>query len=285
MGKLAILAGGGELPHIGMKEAILAGEDPLFFSLIESDFYPGEFANRTLPVHVSQVGKILKLLKEKKITELLMLGKVKKELLFQDLKFDLKALSILAKTINRNDYPIFLAVAEEIEKLGIKVISQKKYLTSLLLPEGRYTNSKLSKQLIDDVQFGLSYAKKIAELDIGQLVVVHDKSVIAVEAVEGTDETIQRAGRYLKKSKSGVVCKAGKRIQDERFDLPTIGVHTLKTMVENDCRTLCIEENQTIVVNPTEVIAFANKANINIIVLGNSDPVNVNAKQKKVKHH
>ncbi|MGJ4733887.1 LpxI family protein [Leptospira levettii] len=281
-GRLAIIAGGGELPHIGMMEALASGEDPLFLGLIESDFSPRGHESRTIPVHITQVGKILKTIQKEKISRILMLGKVRKDLLFQKLKFDLKALSILAKTINRNDYPIFLAIADEFEAMGVKVISQKIYLQSLLLKEGRYTPQKFSTQELKDIEFGMFYAEKMADLDIGQMVVVSDESVIAVEAVEGTDETIRRGGFYTKKKGDAVICKSPKAKQDERFDLPTIGIHTFQVMLESGCKTLCIREGETLVVNPKETIEFATKHKLNFCVLGKNGSKVLNGSQKKV---
>ncbi|MDF3820205.1 UDP-2,3-diacylglucosamine diphosphatase LpxI [Leptospira sp. 96542] len=281
-GRLAIIAGGGELPHIGMKEALAAGEDPLFLAIKESDFEPREFIDRTIPVHITQVGKILKTIKHEKIKRILMLGKVRKDLLFQKLKFDLKALSILAKTINRNDYPIFLAIADEFESMGVKVISQKTYLQSLLLPEGRYTPKKFSKDELKDIGFGMMYAEKMADLDIGQMVVVCDESVIAVEAVEGTDVTIRRGGEYTKKKGNAVVCKSPKSKQDERFDLPTVGIHTFQVMLESGCKTLCIREGETLVVDPERVVEFASKHKLNFSVIGKSGTKVLNGNQKKI---
>ncbi|MCZ8344097.1 MAG: UDP-2,3-diacylglucosamine diphosphatase LpxI [Leptospira sp.] len=281
-GRLAIIAGGGELPHIGMAEALAAGEDAVFFGLIESDFEPREYSERTFPVHITQIGKILKLLQKEKVTRVLMLGKVRKDLLFQKLKFDLKALSILAKTINRNDYPIFLAIADEFESMGIKVVSQKLYLKSLLLSEGRYTPKKFNNQELKDIDFGMEYAKKMADLDIGQMVVVCDESVIAVEAVEGTDETIRRGGQYTKKKGGAIVCKSPKSKQDERFDLPTIGIHTFQVMLESGVKTLCIREGETLVVNPKAVVEFATKHKLNFSVIGKSGTKILNGSQKKI---
>ncbi|TGL45871.1 LpxI family protein [Leptospira perdikensis] len=281
-GRLAIIAGGGELPHIGMKEALLAGEDALFLGLIESDFTPREHSARTIPVHITQVGKILKLIQKEKITRILMLGKVRKDLLFQKLKFDLKALAILARTINRNDYPIFLAIADEFEAMGVKVISQKIYLQSLLLPEGRYTPKKFNSQELKDIDFGMFYAEKMADLDIGQMVVVCDESVIAVEAVEGTDETIKRGGLYTKKKGDAVVCKSPKAKQDNRFDLPTIGIHTFQMILESGCKTLCIREGETLVVDPKAAIEFATKHKLNFCVLGKGGSKVLNGNQKKI---
>ncbi len=282
MGRLGIIAGGGELPHIGMKEALASGEDPLFLGLKESDFLPREHGNRTIPVHITQVGKIMKIIKQEKLGRILMLGKVRKDLLFQGLKFDLKALSILAKTINRNDYPIFLAIADEFESIGVKVISQKIYLQSLILSEGRYTPKKFHKDELKDIHFGMGYAEKMADMDVGQMVVVCDESIIAVEAVEGTDETIRRGGLYTKKKGTAVVCKSAKSKQDERFDLPTIGLHTLVTMKESGCKTLCIREGETLVVNPQEVIDYASKNKINFAVYGPNGIRGLSGSQKKI---
>jgi DUF1009 family protein len=282
MSRLGIIAGGGELPHIGMTEALASGEDPLFLALKESDFVPREHAQRTIPVHITQIGKILKTIKQEKISRILMLGKVRKDLLFQGLKFDLKALSILAKTINRNDYPIFLAIADEFESMNVKVISQKIYLQSLLLGEGRYTPKKFDRQELKDISFGMGYAEKMADLDVGQLVVVCDESIIAVEAVEGTDATIIRGGEYTKKKGTAVVCKSAKSKQDERFDLPTIGVHTLEVMKASGCRTICIRQGETLVVNPKEVINYASKNKINFAVFGASGTKGLNGGQKKI---
>ncbi len=283
MSRLGIIAGGGELPHIGMNEALASGEDPIFLGLKESDFSPREHSKRTIPVHITQIGKILKTIKQEKISRILMLGKVRKDLLFQGLKFDLKALAILAKTINRNDYPIFLAIADEFESMGVRVISQKIYLRSLLLSEGRYTPKKFGKEELRDISFGMHYAEKMADLDIGQMVVVCDESVIAVEAVEGTDATIQRGGAFTKKKGSAVVCKSAKSKQDERFDLPTIGLDTMKVMFESGCKTICIKEGETLVVNPTEVIGFATKHKLNFAVYGPSGIGGLNGSQKKIK--
>lgn len=116
MGKLGILAGAGELPHIGMKEALAAGEDPILFSIIESDFHVGIYGDRNIPIHIVKIGTLLKLCKRHNVDRLLLLGKVKKEIIFKNLKFDLKAIALLARMINRHDYSIFKTVADEFAK-------------------------------------------------------------------------------------------------------------------------------------------------------------------------
>ncbi|TGK01047.1 LpxI family protein [Leptospira semungkisensis] len=282
MGRLGILAGGGNLPQIGMREAIAAGEDPIFLSIAESDFKPGDYPDRVVPIRIAKIGGLLKACKTNKIDRLLLLGKVKKEIIFKSLNFDLKAIALLARMVNRHDYSIFKTVAEDFEKEGINIISQKTYLKSLLLPEGRYTKKSLDKKQLGDVEFGMEYAEKIAHLDIGQAVVVVDKSVLAVEAVEGTDQAIRRGGQFAKKRKA-VVCKSSKPSQDDRFDLPTVGADTLKTMSESNCDILALREGETIVVNPAEFISLAEKLKIHILSIGRGNVSKINSSQKKLR--
>ncbi|EMY77183.1 PF06230 family protein [Leptospira weilii serovar Ranarum str. ICFT] len=282
MGRLGILAGAGELPHIGMKEALSAGEDPIFLSIIESDFHAGNYGDRNLPIHIVKIGALIKLCKKHNIDRLLLLGKVKKEIIFKNLKFDLKAIVLLARMINKHDYSIFKTVSDEFAKEKIEIISQKTYLQSLFLPEGRFTKKTLNKKELEDVAFGMEYAEKMAGLDIGQTVVVLDKSVLAVEAVEGTDLAIQRGGSYAKKGKA-TVCKSSKLHQDHRFDLPTVGENTLKTMYENNCTTLALRTGETIIVHPKEFINLAEKLKIHILSIGNGNLTKINSTIKKIR--
>lgn len=269
MSRLGIIAGGGELPFIALKEALSLGEDPILLGLKESDFDPDKEKSRTIHVHLTKIGSILKICKKENITRILLTGKVRKDLLFKGLKFDLKALSILAKSLNRNDHPIFLAVADEFKKYNIHFESQKKFLSSLLLQEGRYTKNKLSSEELLDIEFGMKYAKIIADLDIGQTVVVNSQSIVAVEAAEGTDETIIRAGSLTRKKGGSIVCKSSKSSQDYRFDLPTVGIQTLEVLIKAGCKTLAIRENETIVIRPEETIQFADKNKLNLVCYGN----------------
>ncbi|HMW05639.1 MAG TPA: UDP-2,3-diacylglucosamine diphosphatase LpxI [Leptospiraceae bacterium] len=279
MGRLGIIAGAGDLPHIAMREAIRQGEDPIFFSILESDFHPGDFKERCMPVYITQIGKIFKLCKKNNVDRILLLGKVKKEIILKTYRFDLKTITILAKMLNQNDYTFFEVAAKEFDKEKIQIISQKTYLKPLLLPEGRYTKSKLSKSKLEDIEYGMNMAHNLATLDIGQTVVVTQKMILAVEAIEGTDETIKRGGE-LSRKKGAVVCKSTKANQDERFDLPTIGIDTLQNMHSSGCDTIAIRANETIVVNPKEFIQEANKLKINFISYSGPESHKYNAEKK-----
>lgn len=282
MGRIGIIAGGGELPHIAMKEALERGEDPLFLAVRESEFHAGNFTERVIPIYITQIGNVIKICKKNQIDRLILLGKVNKDILLKSYKFDLKAILILAKMLNKNDYTFFEVVAKEFEKEKISILSQKLFLTSLLLPSGRYTKHKLSKKEWEDIEYGMNLASKLADLDIGQSVVVLDKMALALEAIEGTDECIRRGG-VLSRKKGAVLCKSSKPNQDERFDLPTIGKSTLEIMHEYNYKTLAFRSLETIVVNPKEFIELAEKYKINIISFSSNLTLEmVNKKMEKV---
>lgn len=264
MGRLGIIAGAGELPHIGMAEAISSGEDPIFLSIKESGFLPGEYADRDYPFYITKIGDLFKLCQKNNIDRLVLLGKVNKEIVLKNYKFDLKALAMMAKMLNRNDYSFFKILEEELNKLKIEIISQKVYLRPLLLPEGRYTKKKIDTKILKDIEYGMDFAFKIAEMDLGQTVVVYNHMVMAVEAIEGTDECIKRGGN-LSKLKGSVVCKSSRLNQDDRFDLPTIGNQTLQIMKSVNCSAIAIRANDTIVINPKEFIMEAERLKIHFI--------------------
>jgi DUF1009 family protein len=213
------------------------------------------------------------------VDRLLLLGKVKKDIILKTYRYDLKAITLLAKMLNQNDYSFFEIAAKEFAAAKISILSQKTFLKSLLLPEGRYTKAKLSKSKLEDVEFGMNIAHNLATLDIGQTVVVTQKMVLALEAIEGTDETIKRGG-LLSRNKGAVVCKSTKLGQDERFDLPAIGTETLQHMHSTGCDTIAIRANDTIVVNPKEFITQANKLKINFISYSGPESNKYNAEKK-----
>lgn len=269
MGRLGIIAGGGDLPHIAMKEALAKGEDPFFLAVQESEFQAREFSARVLPIYITQIGKVIKTCKKHSIDKLILLGKVNKDIILKSYKFDLKAILLMAKMLNKNDYTFFEVVAKEFEREGISILSQKTYLQSLLLSPGRYTSARLSQKEWEDILYGMELASKLADLDIGQSVVVMDKMALALEAIEGTDECIHRGGR-LSRSKGATLCKSSKPTQDERFDLPTVGTATLKIMKDYNFKTLALRSFQTIVVNPKEFLELAEKFKIHIVSYENS---------------
>ena len=259
--KIGLLAGYGELTvdaAVNIKNqnhelVVLA-----FNETINQDL--STYADKLYTVSVGQPGKILKILKKEQIKHVAFVGKVNKTLLYSNLKLDLTAVKELVKLKNRNDDTIMYAVVDFFNRNGITVIKQTEILNNLLTDEKVLSKKKPSKPQWEDIKYGYKIAKEIGSLDIGQTVVVKNKAVMAVEAIEGTDKAIERGCRLAKKN--AVVVKVAKPDQDERFDVPTVGVDTLKNLFDNNGEVLAIESGETFVVNIDECIEYANKKSL-----------------------
>ena len=169
------------------------------------------------------------------------------------------------KLRSKHDHSILEAVASEFAKDGIQLISPINYVKELMAMKGCLTKRQPTDREMADIEFGWKMAKDIARLEIGQCIIVKDKVVLAVEAIEGTDQTIKRGGK-LGRGKV-VVIKLSKKNQDERFDLPTIGAETIKCLIESGGSTLAIESEKTIILDKDEIVELADKNNISIIAL------------------
>ncbi len=260
--KLGLIAGHGCLPTIAANNAYNKNIDLQIYSTSKdknrNKEYNPKLHHLINKISITRLGSVIKQLKKDQISDVLFLGKIDKKDIFKNLLFDKTTLSILKSLINRNDNTIFDRVLKEFEKHNLNIISQRKFLKNLVLPKGTYSKKQPSKADWEDIQYGMFYAKKMSSLDIGQTIVTRDKSIIAVEAIEGTDECIRRAGNLIYK-KHGIVCKAERKKQDDRFDIPTIGLQTMKVMKESGCQILVIEANKTLVVTPEKIKEMVNK--------------------------
>lgn len=215
-------------------------------------------------IKVGQLGKLIKILKTEGIKDAAMVGGIKKTIMFSDVVPDFQAISLVAKLRTLNDDVLLRAVAEAIEKEGITIHSSTIFLDELLSPPGCLTKKVPDKKEMRDIEFGWEIAKAIGKLDVGQTIVVKDQVVLAVEAIEGTDEAIRRAGN-LGKRNGLVVIKVSKPQQDLRFDVPAIGPGTITTMQEAGAKVLAVESKKTLLIDKEELIRAANKAGIIII--------------------
>lgn len=214
-------------------------------------------------VKVGQLGKLIKTFKEHEVSDVLMAGGIKKTRLFAGGMPDMRALSLLARMIHKKDDSLLRAVAEELESEGITVRESTLYLDNLLAQPGLLTRRKPTKEEQQDIEFGWQMAKEIGKLDIGQTVVVKDQAVLAVEAIEGTDEAIRRGGRLC--GKGAVVVKICKPQQDLRFDLPAVGLQTIQSLNEVKASCLALEAGKTIILDRDQVISEADRAGICIV--------------------
>lgn len=254
---IAIIAGFGELPVLAAKNIKDSGHKLIVIKLqgLASDKI-NEFADKAYEIGIGQPGLLLKTLANEKVTEVLFLGKVFKTALYENFKFDLVALKILTRLRNRKDDTIMLAIVEEIENKGFKVISQAQFLQNVIAHKGVYGSIKPNPEQSEDIKFGCEVAKAIGELDIGQTVVVKEKAVMAVEAIEGTDEAIKR-GCLLTKKGGAVIVKTAKPNQDLRFDIPTIGPNTLLNIANYNGKVLAIEAESSFIIDLDECLKIA----------------------------
>jgi DUF1009 family protein len=264
MQRIGLIAGSGHFPGIFSKAARKKGlkvyavahvgeTDPGLETLVEAIRW----------VKIGQVRKLITFLKQNDVRDTVMVGGITKTKMFSGVRPDLTALKIVATMDHTQDDRLLRAFAGELEKEGIKVRASTFLLPELLAPEGCWTRRKPSKSEKADVQFGWRIVKEIGGLDIGQSVVVRDGSVMAVEAIDGTDATIRRGGK-LGKEKT-VVVKASKPNQDMRFDVPAVGVKTIKTMISVGASVLAVEAGKTVVFDKEEMVALANQKGISII--------------------
>lgn len=270
MNKIGLIAGNGLFPLEFARAAKAKGMEVIVVA------HDGEttpeiegIADHVLWIKVGQLGKLIKFFKEQGVKDALMAGGIKKTHLFSNLRPDLKGAALLARMIHNKDDQILRAVAQDLEAEGITVRESTLLLDNILAPTGVLTKRKPSKDERIDISFGWQMAKAIGRLDIGQTVIVKNRTVLAVEAVEGTDQAIRRGGSLGKEG--AVVVKVCKPQQDLRFDLPATGMQTIETMREVKASCLAVEAGKTIILEREKVISAANKAGIAIVAITDAD--------------
>ena len=269
--KLGLIAGMGDLPKAVASEAKRMGYNVAAIALQPpADESLKPIADEFHKISLGRFGGLMALLKKLAITDVVLAGKVPKDLLYKNKSHiipDMKAVKMLFSLRNRADDTIMKAIVREIEGLGIKVHNTTDFTKDLLVPEGVLTRRKPSKKELQDIEFGWDIAKKIGQLDIGQTVVVKDMAVMAVEAIEGTDEAIKRGGDLSKKD--AVIIKVSKPRQDMRFDVPVTGLDTLLTMKKTGARVLALETGKCIIIDMKNFISKANE--YGLVVVGTSN--------------
>jgi DUF1009 family protein len=222
---------------------------------------------------LARLGRAIRYFRRQQVDGIVMAGKVDKRVLFHPLRVlklwpDWRALHMWFSYARKNkaDDTLLLAVIREFERDGLQFASALDFCPELLVKHGFLTRKQPSASQWKDIHFGWEIAKQMGGLDIGQTIVVNDTAVIAVEAIEGTDECIRRAGLLCRRGDLTVV-KVAKPQQDRRFDVPTIGMQTIETMSEAGARCLAVEAGQTILLDEPEVVALANKLGIAIVSL------------------
>ncbi|MBI4972046.1 MAG: UDP-2,3-diacylglucosamine diphosphatase LpxI [Candidatus Omnitrophica bacterium] len=263
--KIGVIAGFGDFPREVCERAKKKGYE-ISLCGVEGEASPDleTLADKTVWVRLGEIGKLLHFFNRENVNKVILAGKIHKVgILSGKVVPDLDAIKMLASVRSFKDDSLLNAFCAYIEKRGVKIIDSTEFLKDALLDSGVLTREKPSSTEQEDIDFGFRMAKEIAGLDIGQTVVVKNKSVIAVESVEGTDQAILRGGRLAEKG--AVVVKVAKPNQDMRFDVPTIGPSTVETCQTANISVLAFEAGKTIVLHPEKVIRFANENKIAIV--------------------
>jgi hypothetical protein len=261
---LGIIAGNGVYPFVLAASARAAGVGKIVVAAFtdETDETIAGKADVIGWFRVGQLGGMLKFFREQKVPAVMMAGQIAPKNLF-DLRPDVKALLLLANLKRRNAESIFAAIAEELKKTGIDMLPATTFLEQSLATSGLIAGPKLSRREEDDIEFGWEIAKEISRLDIGQTIIVKNGTVLAVEAFEGTNEAIRRGGTLGRKD--AIMVKVSKPNQDMRFDVPVIGVETIRLAAEVGLRVIAIETGRTLLLEKDSLVALAAQKNISIV--------------------
>jgi len=255
------VAGSGSLPEVFKRSAEKLGDEVFIVGVkgitsIEAHSY--------LPL--GKVGSLVKLLEKKGINKIVLLGKFEHKLLFSHLlTLDSLALKILKRAKDKRAQSIVKALIEELEEQGFEFIDPRPYLQEILASSGLMNNVELSQEALEDGYFGFRIAKEIASLDVGQTVVVKQKVVVSVEAMEGTQETIHRAGKIA--GKGCRVIKVARKNQDFRIDVPTVGLDTLEAIRSLKADALFLEAGKVYMVDKEKLLKLGDKYRISIVGL------------------
>lgn len=265
--RVGLIAGRGRLPVLAAAGIRRAGCEPVVVALAE-EADPGIAAEavRYTEISVTELGRMAAFLREHGVRRLVMAGKVHKAPYFAGVEVDRELLAILAALPRKNDDALLGAVAGYFHSAGLTVLPQDAFLRDLLVPRGVLSRRVPDEREQADIAFGFEMAKRVGELDFGQSVVVKGRAVLAVEAVEGTDETIRRGGRYG--HGGAVLVKVSKPQQDPRFDVPTVGPDTIAAMREAGVATLAFEAEKTFLIDRASTLGQADEAGMAVVAVG-----------------
>ncbi len=264
--KLGIIAGAGELPVLLARAVVDHKRTPVIIQITKSD--PQRFAGLTDELHtcgVGQIQKIARTLLDTNVKEVVIIGKVERDILLRPFRIDATIIRVLVQNRRKNPAAIVDAALTYLESTGLIILTQDHYLRHLLPSPGVLTARKPTTNQWADIELGIRTARQIANMDIGQTVAVKNQIVLAVEAIEGTDLTIRRVGSLG--MKGIVIAKAAAEHHDFRVDVPTVGMQTLKGLKQIKAAALAVEARRTFVMNLDALIKEADRSKIAIVAV------------------
>jgi len=267
--KIGIIAGNGAYPRIFVEAARRNSPDTqLIVAAFQDETRPEllEEVDASDWFRVGQLGKPIKFFKKHGVSEVIMVGQIAPKNLF-NLRPDMKALMLLAKTPERNAESLFGAIAGELASEGITLLPATTFLEDLLPEAGHVCGPSMKQRQMDDADFGFRIAKETSRLDIGQTIVVRHGTVLAVEAFEGTNECIRRGGS-LGRGKNVMLIKVSKPNQDFRFDVPVVGPQTIETCVEAGVGAIAVEAKRVLILESEVVHELCMRHDIPLYAVG-----------------
>ncbi len=265
MKKIGLMAGWGDLPRAICIEARKMGNSIFVVGLEPlADESLREHADEIEFISVGKLGKVIKSFKKAGVKDVVLAGKVPKSLMYKSkIVPDLRAARFIMSLKDRKDDTILLALSDELGKDGLSLLETTAFTEGIMADEGVMTSVKPKKHHMKDIEFGLPIAKGIGGMDIGQSIVVKNKAVMAVEAIEGTDEAIIRGGELA--GGDAVAIKVAKPGQDLRFDVPGIGKRTISSMSSAGVSVLAVEAGACIIIDKEDVLGKADELGISIV--------------------
>jgi DUF1009 family protein len=266
---IGIIAGNRSLPLEFARLARAAGVKRIVAAAAEGETDPtlAELVDDIVWLKVGQLGKLITVFTDRKVKQCVMLGQIAPKNLF-DLRPDLRAMGVLLRLKEKNAHTIFGAIANELKKDGVDLIEATPWLVPLMPQAGFQIGPKLSAEQREDVEFGFKIAKETSRLEIGQLVVVKNGAVLAVEGFEGTDKCLARGGELAGKDGGAVAVKVAKTNHDMRFDVPCLGAQTLETCAAARISVLAIESGKSLLLEREACEELARKNRIAVTVIG-----------------
>jgi UDP-2,3-diacylglucosamine hydrolase len=259
-----LIAGNGRFPFLVLEGARSQGIEMAVIALKEEASPELQKVAKTLHwVSLGELSKAIALMQQEGVKRAVMAGQVKHNKIFSSIRPDWKLAKLLFSLPRKNTDSLIGAVAKVLEDEGIQLVDSTMFLKPLLPDVGVLTRRAPSEHELGDMNYGLGVARQIAAMDIGQTVVISDRACVAVEAMEGTDETIQRATKFSE-GKPLVVVKVSKPKQDMRFDVPVVGLPTVEAMKQAGATALAIDASRTLLFDREKLIELANAAGIAI---------------------
>src|SRR5437870_682427 len=264
--KLGLIAGNGKFPFLVLEGARKAGAQVAVAAIREeTDPEIEGLADRLTWIGVGQLGKMIRFFKDEGVEKAIMAGQVKHVQIFSSSIPDVRMLKMLLRLPKRNTDALIGAIADELAAEGIELIDSTFFLKDQLPQPGTLTKRAPDERERGDMEYGLEIAREIARLDLGQTIVIRDRACVAIEAMEGTDAVIRRAGQLVRGRLT--VVKIAKPDQDMRFDVPVVGLPTIESMIGANATCLCLSAGQTLIFDRERMVELANTNKIAIMAV------------------